>query len=105
MLLTVLTAAVLYCPVEMYPDYLTGIAYKAILRMAPGCPTGSVGRVRKISRITGLQTPGGKPEYGGVWGWNLNWYTSLVPERALWTSFTTEWESYYDGKWNRVIRR
>ncbi|WP_019584655.1 hypothetical protein [Deinococcus apachensis] len=95
------SAQTTYCPVQVIPDYVLGFAYRALLRLDPACPPGGVGRVRKVSTLNSYgpfvpQKPGGLPQYGGVWGWNLTAISSSVPSRELWTTLHWEW-NYWDG--------
>ncbi|MBZ9753615.1 hypothetical protein K7W42_22590 [Deinococcus sp. HMF7604] len=85
------------CRLQVVPDYTLGVTFRAALRLAPGCPFGTVLRVRKSSttstRRNGAPYQPIKPEQGawevGAAGQPLK---SPVPRSELWTLYTWRWE-------------
>lgn len=96
-----------YCRVTGLTDYTLGVAYRILLSLDPTCEHDAVGRVRKIGTLNMFSRyqptkPGGLPQFGGLWGWNLNAQTSLVPREQLWTLFSWRWQ-WWDGQsWQPV---
>lgn len=101
-----------YCAVRLFPDYHLGLGYYARFRLAANCPAGSVGRVRKTSRLStrvgGARwqpvKPDGSRQYGGLWSWTV-WKSgaSNIPTAERWT-FNWAWQ-YWDGRaWREALR-
>lgn len=94
------------CRLQVIPDYVTPIGYRAVLRSSPDCAYGTVLRVRKSStlntRRAGAPYQPIRPETGA---WEVGRAGALktpVPTRELPTSTLTGWRwEYWSAKtWN-----
>lgn len=98
------------CRLQIIPDYVTPIGYRAVLRLAPVCPAGTVLRVRKSSTLStkasGAKYQPIKPLTGA---WEVGHpYTPVVrpvPPRELWTSQVGtpwQWQFWDERKLNTL---
>lgn len=104
--LAVLLQASPTCRLQVIPDYVTPIGYRAVLRPSPACAYGTVLRVRKSStlntRRNGAPYQPIRPEVGA---WEVGQGRVLktpVPRRELSTSTLTgwRWEYWSAETWN-----
>ena len=95
------------CRLQVIPDYVTPISYRAVLRVSPGCPSGTTLRVRKSSTINTVRNGAPyqpiKPLKGA---WDVKKIgdvtVSSVPGFELQTSTITKWQWEYwsAAEWN-----
>lgn len=102
------------CRLQVIPDYVTPISYKAVLRLSPACPAGTVLRVRKSSTLN-VKRNGApyQPIRPAVGAWEVgNSYSQVkkpVPYNELLTTrFDSavplgtrwQWEYWSPSEWN-----
>lgn len=97
------------CRLQVIPDYTLAVAYKAVLRLSPGCPDGTVLRVRKSSTMNTVRS--GAPyqpikPLKGAWevGKRGDVTISQVPVNEVWTVLVPKpwrWEFFQsaNGRW------
>lgn len=100
------------CTLQVIPDYVNPIAFKAVLRLSPACAPGTVLRVRKSSTLNtkarGAKYQPIKPLTGA---WEVgNSYTrplKPVPDRELWTTQVPgkwRWEWWDASRYNTITK-
>lgn len=102
------------CHLQVLPDYVTPISFKAVLRLSPACPAGTVLRVRKSSTLN-VKRNGARyqPIRPAVGAWEVgNSYSQVkkpVPYNELFTTrFDSsaplgaqwQWEYWSPSEWN-----
>jgi hypothetical protein len=82
-----------YCPAIVYPDYVLGVTYYAVVLRDASCLTGQVARVRKASTLNiGARYRPIQPLRGA---WEITESGNTLPGNR-WTLYTWRWE-YWDG--------
>jgi hypothetical protein len=97
-----------FCPVVGYRDFAHPLGYYLTFRLAPGCPHGRVGRLRKSStlntRAGGVTVQPIQPQTGA---WTVTPQGDDVPnaKQFVYFYFGDRWEwQYFDGAaWVGVI--
>lgn len=97
------------CRLQVIPDYTLAVAYKAVLRLSPGCPDGTVLRVRKSSTMNTVRS--GAPyqpikPLKGAWEVKKRGDITIsqVPVNEVWTVLVPKpwrWEFFQSasGRW------
>ena len=93
------------CPVVIYRDYSFAVGYYAVPALAPTCPLGSTGRLRKSSTLS-LKSQGAKyqPIKPDAGAWNVTFSGDTVPraEKFVYWFSTWEWQTYDGTHWMPV---
>lgn len=100
------------CTLQVIPDYVNPIAFKAVLRLSPACPAGTVLRVRKSSTLnTKAQGAKYQPIKPLAGAWEVgNSYAQVnrpVPDRELWTTQVPgkwRWEWWDASRYNTITK-
>lgn len=83
------------CHLQVIPDYTAVVIYRAVLRLSPACPAGTVLRVRKSSTLNVVRKGAPyQPLDPPTGAWNLSRTSTTVPRDKLWTVSTWRWEAY-----------